>query len=248
MKFRALYTLFVAVPGLASAIVTADYQSVQYDFNTGADNSFTDATGLFTTSTFLNAGALGDSYTILDSTYAHAPNSVAVSADPGITVGSVTDTGNLVNYAVTFNDPAVSSGYTTYSHAFDYTAQSPMARIVNGSNQSILDIHSGYTQRAQTGSVTEVFMTFTGDWSGVGTGNGQHQLGFVDPFLTVINDFTYDPITNKTTFYASNFNSFNGAFNEVDVQLFGATAAVPEPATMSVLAVAGIAALRRRKK
>ena len=113
-------------------------------------------------------------------------------------------------------------------------------------SQYALTFTGGGTNLLDTDGTFHSLVVIDGDWSSASS----HTAASYGAGYTLENDFTYDAISNKTTFRISTFD-YDGTNPGISFSLLGAdVAAVPEPATW-VAMIAGFALLgatmRRRK-
>lgn len=250
MKLRvAFLTGLLALAAASQAVVTFDYSFVQVHLNPTFPN-LAGTTGTFTYGLHANADTVGDTASLAYPTFGNTtptfgPGQTTINLDPGITLNSAfVDAGNI-NFEVAFNDVNVQSGMIGATHGID--ASSLLYSSVVTPTDNYLDVQHHFAFPEASGAISEVYYFIKGNWSGVGTGAGQHQLISIDPELTIIENFTYDSVTDTTLFYATNFTYSSSPQNPVNFRLYGPTP-VPEPATLAVLGAGALLAARRRRK
>lgn len=249
---RFSFLAVLALPVVASAVPNLYYtaRNAYYFIDAGAAANFSGATGSLEDVVQAEAEAENSiKVKTLDlPTLATGLNDVSTG---GATVFLSPIAGNLWNWTTLFDDPSQLTG--TAGYKYNVTASSnPLASDdsfmqwgVSAGHESLLFGSRGGDWPDQ-GGLYQIQVDIAGDWSGVGTGAGQHLLLSSDPNWFITSDFVYDSLNNVTTFNAINL-SYDGSSNPgVQFRLYGA--AVPEPGSMAVVALGVGALLRRRRK
>jgi hypothetical protein len=90
-------------------------------------------------------------------------------------------------------------------------------------------------------------MLLSGDWSGVGTETGKHELlGFNSAYWTIDQDFTFDG--TKTTFTAHATGGYTGENIIIDFILHGGAVPVPPSVLLLGSGLLGIVGWRKFRK
>ncbi|GAB4463382.1 MAG: hypothetical protein OHK0037_15830 [Elainellaceae cyanobacterium] len=85
----------------------------------------------------------------------------------------------------------------------------------------------------------ELAIAIPGNWSAQGTNPGQLEFRGIQPGYTILDNFSYNPATNLTTFKAVN-NSWDGSSPDLNFVLHGGTPQkTPEPGILLGLAALG---------
>lgn len=143
---------------------------------------------------------------------------------------------------------AVSGDGSAGSWGYSYNAVSPyLATGTQGGLETLTFTGGGAVGIGGIYYYVNVFLP--GNWTTSGTATGDYTFNGVGAGFSTPT-FTYDPGTQVTTVSTFTTNYTNGENAGLDFTLFGASAAVPEPASWAVmilgLGMAG-AAIRRRR-
>jgi hypothetical protein len=238
-----LLTGFFSVPAYANINSVGRYS--QYSLSFDNLNTFANARGsdgIIQTWTADNAGDSSNLYWNL------VPNLTSYSFNGDANMGISNISYNPVSGRLDYTTTALTAlGGQTNLH-IDYSVNN--AIYMSPGNQYYFQETFNSTGGVNIGGQYYWQMVFQGDWSGVGTGLGQHQILALNAAYTnsIDKNFVYDSITDTTTFLVKN-EDYQGAPLGFTFRLYGETTSVPEPATILLLCfgLAGIAGVSGKK-
>jgi hypothetical protein len=179
-------------------------------------------------------GNVGDSGTFGIVGFTPGNTSVSFTPASGMAVSNV----QPANAALTILYTASIVGASQQSLTQSWINVSTLTSGVTAGGLDFLDFNAANSGFLRSGGQFDFKVVIPGHWSTFGTSSGDVQFLGINPAFTIVQNFAYDAVAGSTTFEALDSSYALGATTDVHFVLFGATAAVPEPATW-ILMLAG---------